>query len=304
MKQRLIRMSPHRLGLVVAALAVLAACASPPPAHEALEEARSRLSDAQRQPQVAALAPSELARASEAVQQATQAQASGEGAARVSHLAYLGLQQVVIAEETASSRAAEAVVAGASAERDRLRLATRTRETELARARQSTAEADSAAKTEALSRAEAATRNERELASRRERQVMDLETQLRDLDARFTDRGAIVTLGDLLFDTGEARLRPEGTRHLDRLATFLRRTPAGRAAIEGYTDNVGSALANQVLSTRRADAVMRALIELGVPADQLSTQGFGEENPVATNGTASGRQMNRRVEVVFARAAH
>jgi outer membrane protein OmpA-like peptidoglycan-associated protein len=84
-----------------------------------------------------------------------------------------------------------------------------------------------------------------------------------------------------------------------RLAAVFKGDPQRRAAIEGHTDSVGGADANQVLSQRRADAVMTALVNLGVPANRLSTRGFGEDSPTASNDSAAGRQMNRRVEIVF-----
>lgn len=289
------------LSLGATCLALLAACASTAEPNATLDQARSRLGAAQRQPQTAALANDELVRARSLLRRAEQARIDGEKPERVTHLAYLSLQQVAIAEDTATGSAAQAVLAGAAAERDRMRLTVRTQEASEARTQQSMAEADSAAKTAQLARAEADTRAERDRVARRDRTVTDLESQLRDMNARFTDRGAVVTLGDLQFDTGDAHLRPGGQRRIDQLAAFLRNAPQRHAAIEGYTDSVGSAQANQALSDRRAHAVMAALIELGVSAEQLSTQAFGEERPVASNGTAAGRQMNRRVEVVFAR---
>jgi len=109
----------------------------------------------------------------------------------------------------------------------------------------------------------------------------------------------VMTLSDVLFDTGKATLKPGATRDLDRLATALKDNPSTRVKIEGYTDSVGSDSYNQELSERRARAVADALQSRGVPADRYQIEGLGKEFPVATNDTPAGRQQNRRVEIVF-----
>jgi len=195
------------------------------------------------------------------------------------------------------------VVAGAAAERDRMRLVLRTREADTAQAQKLAAEQASAFKTVQLAQSEADTQAERDRVVRRDAKVSDLESRLRDMNARFTDRGVVITLGDLLFDTGESKLRPEGQQRMDQLAGFMKRYPERHASIEGYTDSVGTAASNQLLSDRRANSVMTALVQLGVSGSQLRTQAFGEQHPVSSNSTVAGRQMNRRVEVVFAREA-
>jgi outer membrane protein OmpA-like peptidoglycan-associated protein len=292
--------TPLRTALATAGFTLLAACTSMPIQNGMLDQARSRLQAAQAEPQTVAMAADELARARETLRRGDQALANGQDTAQVTHLGYMALQQVVIAEETAAGRNSQAVVAGAGAERDRMRLELRTREADMAQAQKLTAEQASAMKSAELAQSQANTQAERDRVTRRDAQVSDLESQLRDMNARQTDRGTVVTLGDVLFDTGAAKLRPAGQRSMAQLADFLRRNPDRHASIEGYTDSTGSTAANQALSDRRAQAVMSALMQQGVPSNQLTTQGFGEERPVAGNDTAGGRQMNRRVEVVFA----
>jgi outer membrane protein OmpA-like peptidoglycan-associated protein len=292
--------TPLSTALAAAGFALLTACTSMPTQNAMLDQARTRLQAAQAQPQTVAMASEELARAREALRRGDQALANGSDPAQVTHLGYMALQQVVIAEETAESRNAQAVVTGAGAERDRMRLELRTREAEMAQAQRNTAEQASAMKSAELAKSQADTQAERDRVARRDATVSDLESQLRDMNARQTDRGTVVTLGDVLFDTGAAKLRSASQRSMAQLADFMRRNPDRHALIEGYTDNTGSAATNQALSDRRAHAVMSALMQQGVPGNQLSTQGFGEERPVASNDTAGGRQMNRRVEVVFA----
>jgi outer membrane protein OmpA-like peptidoglycan-associated protein len=132
-----------------------------------------------------------------------------------------------------------------------------------------------------------------------ERHSQALEAQLRELNAKKTERGLVITIGDLLFDTDQTSIKSGGVRNIERLSGFLKEYPQRKASIEGYTDSTGSDSHNQTLSERRAEAVRSALLGLGVPAGQLTAQGYGETHPVAGNESSSGRQLNRRVEIVL-----
>jgi outer membrane protein OmpA-like peptidoglycan-associated protein len=125
-----------------------------------------------------------------------------------------------------------------------------------------------------------------------------LEARLREMEAKETERGMVVTLGDVLFDTDEAQLKSGGVRNVQRLAEFFKEYPQRTVMIEGFTDSTGSDGHNQVLSERRADSVRTALLDMGMGSDRISSRGYGRSYPVAGNDTAAGRQMNRRVEVV------
>jgi outer membrane protein OmpA-like peptidoglycan-associated protein len=138
----------------------------------------------------------------------------------------------------------------------------------------------------------------REAAAERER-AKRMEQQLSELQAKQTDRGMLLTLGDVLFDTGKATLKPGAYETVARLAEVLNEDPNRRVTIEGHTDNVGSEETNMALSRERAHAVQAALMQRGVSATQISIEGRGESIPVASNDTASGRQQNRRVEMIF-----
>jgi outer membrane protein OmpA-like peptidoglycan-associated protein len=129
-----------------------------------------------------------------------------------------------------------------------------------------------------------------------------LEAQLAELKAKQTNRGLVLTLGDVLFDTGHAELQPGADSTLDQLVQFMTQNPERTLKIEGYTDSVGSDSSNQVLSERRAIAVKNALIDRGLDASRISARGYGEASPVASNGTSGGRQQNRRVEIVISSA--
>ena len=118
------------------------------------------------------------------------------------------------------------------------------------------------------------------------------------LDTRETARGLIVNLSDVLFDTGSATLKPGAREKLSRISGILASHQGLRVEVEGHTDNVGADDYNQQLSERRGASVRTYLVQQGIASGAVGTTGFGEGTPVATNGTAAGRQQNRRVELV------
>jgi outer membrane protein OmpA-like peptidoglycan-associated protein len=126
----------------------------------------------------------------------------------------------------------------------------------------------------------------------------ELEAQNK-LAAQQTDRGMVLTLSGVLFDTGKATLKPGATPTLDRVSSYMMQFPKTRLMVEGHTDSQGSATTNQELSHLRAQAVADALVTRGIPRNRLDIIGRGPDMPVASNGTAEGRQQNRRVEMVF-----
>lgn len=126
-----------------------------------------------------------------------------------------------------------------------------------------------------------------------------LEQELSDLKAKKTDRGLVLTLGDVLFDTGKSTLKPGAYATIDRLASALKEDSSRKVQIEGHTDSTGSADFNQMLSEERAQSVQAALMQRGVSGSQISAVGKGEDFPVASNDNAAGRQQNRRVELIF-----
>lgn len=281
-------------------LAALAACSTVPERNISLDQARSSFNLASGNAQVSSLAPEELKRAADSMRVADQAWRDGAATAQVDHLAYMARQRISIAQDTAASRADQAITASASAERDRMRLSQRGKEVTQAQQQLAVAQQGNAQKSAELAAADAAAQRDQARVERRDARVRDLEMQLQSLNAKKTERGMVLTLGDVLFDSGKAALLPEGSRNLAKLADFFRRNPDNSASIEGYTDSVGGANANLDLSERRAQSVMTALVSLGVQADHLSTKAHGEQMPTASNDTAAGRQMNRRVEIVFA----
>jgi outer membrane protein OmpA-like peptidoglycan-associated protein len=282
-----------RLIPLLALTGVLAACGSVSPERNGdLDRARGNFNAALREERVMSLAPQELTQASDSLTQAQAAWNDGGPPATVSHLAYLASQRTAIAQELALQRAARAVVAGAAAERDQMRLAQRTAEADRAQNQLAIAKQSNAETSAALAQADAAAQSNQARANA-------LAIELQELNAKKTDRGWVVTLGDVLFDSGQSRLVPASAVAVARLSAAMQRDTTLKAVIEGYTDSVGSAAANVDLSERRATAVLHALLSAGVRPEQLSALGYGEANPAADNATAVGRQLNRRVEITF-----
>ena len=126
-----------------------------------------------------------------------------------------------------------------------------------------------------------------------------LEVRLNEiLETRDSARGLIVSMSDVLFDTGQYSLKPGAREKLAKVAGILIAYPGLNIAVGGYTDNVGGDDMNQKLSENRAGAVRDYLVQEGVVANSVSATGFGNSSPVASNDNSAGRQENRRVELV------
>jgi len=126
---------------------------------------------------------------------------------------------------------------------------------------------------------------------------------LQAMKAQPTERGQVITLGDVLFDTGKADLKAGSQRDFQGLANFLVQNPERQVRVEGFTDSVGGDAYNQSLSERRAQAVARGLQRLGVGIERIAVIGYGKQFPVADNQSAQSRQLNRRVEVIVSNDA-
>jgi outer membrane protein OmpA-like peptidoglycan-associated protein len=153
--------------------------------------------------------------------------------------------------------------------------------------------------------AERARQEARLAAEQADREKADLRAELQKqlnlvLETRETARGLIVNMSDVLFDTAQHTLKPGAQERLAKVAEILKAHPGLQIEIEGHTDSVGTDSYNQSLSERRAQSVRSFLVTQGVPSQTMSARGFGEAQPVASNDSASGRQQNRRVELVVA----
>lgn len=247
------------LPTVLALTVGLAACSSQP--NQNLEQARGQYSQLQADARSAKLAALETEDAGKLLERANQAYLNDADEEKVDQLAYLTQRRIELAEQTIALRTAEQEIEKASAKRAEARLESR-----------------------------------EEQLKRQQDEIRKLQ---QDLQAKQTERGTLVTFGDVLFDLDKADLKPAGMSGVRKLAEFLNDNPERKVVVEGYTDSTGSDSYNQQLSERRAESVYRALTRAGVDPQRIQTVGYGEEYPVASNGSTSGRAMNRRVEVTI-----
>jgi outer membrane protein OmpA-like peptidoglycan-associated protein len=292
--------------VLVGAVLLVSACASSPKSTTLLDQVRVDYVQAQGNPKVATYAALEMQSATEALAKANAAAKERDSLETVDKLAYLAKQQIALATEVASKKSAEAVSASATGIRDQVRLDQRTLQADQARMKADDAEraAQSArdAATVATQQKNLAQANESEaqrLAAEASARNVQLEAQLAELAAKKTERGLVITLGDVLFGTDLARLNADGMAMAQRLATVLEQNPARTVLVEGFADSTGKTQHNQDLSERRAMAVRNALVDMGVRSQRISQRGYGESYPVAANDSASNRQLNRRVEIIL-----
>ncbi len=271
--------------------AALSACATMPQPNPALESARAAVQTAEADPNVNRYAPLDLDRAKKDLAAAEDA-AMHHRDADIAQPAYLATQDARIAQAHGAAKADDARVAAGQAERDRIVLAARTREAENAKAAAANSQAIAAA---ALNQRDQANQD----AAQAQQEAAQAQAELEALKATPTPRGLVLTLGDVMFDTGKSELKSGGMRKIDQLAQFLTEHPQRRVEIDGFTDSVGSDAYNEELSQRRADAVKAALVSRNIDPGRISTEGFGKAYPVASNNDSGGRQLNRRVEVVI-----
>jgi outer membrane protein OmpA-like peptidoglycan-associated protein len=271
-----------KLLIMGAIAAALAACASAPQRSEQIEQARAEIQTLSQDPLAQQAAGRDLEAARKSLEQAETALQQKQPPGVVDHFAYLARRHAEAGEARVSEAHSRQQVAQAQSERDRILMDARTREA-----------ANSQAQAEAA----------RNQAAAAQQQLANAQQQLADLQAKKTDRGVVVTLGDVLFDTGQATLKPGANLALTRLATYLTNNPQTKILIEGHTDSRGSDQYNEALSERRARAVATELESRGISADQIQTLGRGKAYPVASNDTPEGRQQNRRVEIVFSDAS-
>ena len=266
-----------RKTLVAAAVAsvLLAACAAAPLKPDGAAEAREKLTQLQADPNLGSRAPLAIKEADAAVSIAEQPQADKDlGAYRV----YLADRKVATARALAETRYAEDQRAALSAKRESARLDARTNEADAAKVQAATARMD---------------------AANSQQEAAEMQRQIDALQAKVTDRGIVLTLGDVLFESGRADLKAGAAGNLSKLVAFLTKYPERVVTIEGYTDSIGGDDYNQALSQRRADSVRSYLVRAGVESGRLTAAGMGKNDPVAGNDSAIGRQQNRRVAVII-----
>jgi outer membrane protein OmpA-like peptidoglycan-associated protein len=251
-------------GTFAASLLALAACASTQP-NPALQQAEVQVGALNQSAAIGRYAPLEAERARQYLELAQQSARNGASETVVSHQAYLASQQAEIARQVAAAKSAQDEVAQADTMRAQALLASRTQQAEQAQS-----------------------------------EAQRLRQQLQDMHAQQTNRGMVLTLGNVLFEHDSAQLVPGAGNRLDQLATVLKQHLDYQVEIDGYTDSTGSDTYNLGLSQQRAETVRQALTARGIDPSRVTARGHGEASPVASNDTTMGRQMNRRVEVLIA----
>jgi outer membrane protein OmpA-like peptidoglycan-associated protein len=277
---------------VASALLGMAGCETAPKSNATLEQARTAVQEAEADPNVAKFAPTELDRARKLLINAEgSAKQHGANDATAAHYAYLATQMARIAGQRAHEQVAVTRIKAGENERQQILLSARENEANsaVAQARAAQAQAE-AARNEAL--------NAQTQLTQAQAESQRLAAQLENIQASQTSRGLVLTLQDVLFDTGRAQLKPGAERSLDQIAAFLNEHPERRVQVEGFTDSQGTDDYNLELSQKRADAVAMAIIQRGIDAQRVRALGYGEQYPKAGNVDSGSRQLNRRVEII------
>lgn len=251
-------------GSAMALSVMLTACAGTPAQNAKVDEARASYQAIVDDPYVARSGSSQLRDAEQSLSRAESLLEEGADTAKVEQAAYLANRYAEIASQKGEKARLQEEIASAESRREQLKL-------------------------------QAQTMKAQDAQSEAER----LRAEMAALQAKQTERGMVLTLGDVLFDLNKADLKPAGERTVQRLADFMDEYPERRVRVEGYTDSTGAADYNQGLSERRAESVRNALMLEGINSSRVEVTGFGEQYPVASNDTSSGRQQNRRVEIVI-----
>ncbi|MBV4535289.1 OmpA family protein [Pseudomonas urmiensis] len=249
--------------LTLLALVGLQGCASQR-SESALDEASAAFQKVKDDSNVLRSAPRDVIRAGESLARAERLSSYIGTGADVRHYAYLSQRYSEIAAEHAKLALNQERIAKLDLDRQRLQLALR----------------------------------EAKLASVQQ-QGKWVEAQIAALASEQTDRGLVMTLGDVLFDTGRADLKNSASRTVLKLVQFLQLNPRRVVRIEGYTDSTGTAQDNLKLSRDRAQSVADMLVDLGVDEKRIQVEGYGDQYPIEANASERGRAQNRRVEIVF-----
>ena len=316
--------------LILPLILALAACETAPKKDLGLERVRTQLEQLQQDEELAGYAPLALGEAERALRMAEQATTDLDR----EHLVYMAERRIQVARSMAQREQLEITLDELEQERSDMLLRASQYETEQARkeAEQallllaaSSEDADrqrqekeaalqqgaKTARAAELAREEAeqarrlaqSSASEAELARREAELAMaqmdTLKRQLENLQLRQTESGVVITLGDVLFETGQTELLDSARTSLVEVVDLLQTEPDKAIRIEGHTDSTGSAEANLALSQQRADSVRIALVELGVAAERMKSIGMGEDYPVASNEDEEGRAQNRRVDVIL-----
>lgn len=277
-----------QLTILTAALALGAGCMHAPAMPEELTQARE-LYENQRTGTTGQVAPAALAEARKSIEIATASWEKNPTSADTKDFSYVALRKTQLA--AAKANIDLALIQKEQIQRDRLALS----QLELQRTKDQLAKSN-----EALSNAGIQLESEKMARSEAERKANDAANELSKISQVKRDsRGVVLTLsGSVTFASGKSDILEGAQGKLDEVAQALIKSKPKGVVVEGHTDTQGPAEFNKVLSQQRADAVRNYLVGQGVPADIIKAEGKGETTSIASNDTAEGRAMNRRVEIV------
>lgn len=277
------RTIPVLLPLIV--IFMISACGGPPANNPLLQSARSEFETAEKDSSIVVFAPVALKEAEEELLKSISLWEAKADKVLVEHHAYIARQKTEIARETANLNLAQIEIERAEPERQKVLIGIRSADADRAEARANAALEEA--------------RSEREQAELARQRAEELSRRVNELEAERTERGLVLTLGDVLFDFDKAGLKSGAMRTVQNLTDFMNEYPDRKIMIEGFTDSVGSDQYNEQLSRRRAASVRDALLERGISGSRINIIGYGKKFPVASNQSESGKQQNRRVEVII-----
>ena len=274
-------------------------------AKDQVERAKQAFAQAKANPNVEAYAPMQLQEAGIAVQAAEKAEKE-EQTDDMLQLGYIAERKIQYAVTVADGKVAERDIDKLNVEKAQMIARKQTLQAGIAKGEAEKAQAAAAveatraakAKQEA-EQARLAAQAETAKAAKAKAEADQLMKELADLKAQQTERGIVLTIGDVLFATGKADLSPDAYKSVARLAEFLKKYPNRNVLIEGHTDSVGKDDYNLALSQKRADSVKAQLVGDGIEAGRITTVGYGKKYPVASNDTKAGKAQNRRVDVII-----
>lgn len=259
--------------LITTPAILLAGCATTPEENSRISTLQQEIDNLNSTPDGRQYAPIAVQEAQESLDKLKNLSEDGVSDEKYEHQLYLTERQIEIARANVSQKQAEATVGSAELRRKDILLQAERQESARARS----------------------------LAASMAGRAQELEQQVSDLQTEDTERGLVLTLGSVLFETNKATLHTGSRRTVEKVAEFLNQYPERKILIEGFTDSRGSDDYNQQLSEDRAQAVRELLVTSGVDAQRVQVEGYGEEYPVASNDNSAGRQQNRRVEIVISK---
>ncbi len=278
---------------------ILLGCASEPETFPEIQEARLSVQAVSIDPLVQQHASKHILNAKQALDQAEQSVEKDEDIESARHYAYLASQHAKVAKEQTTEAILRQKIKDSEAKRNEILLSLRTNEARTAKQQAQLNATEALIATQNANKREAENKQLQQRLDSANEEVKKIGNELAGLKSKQTERGLVLTLNQVLFETDKADLKPGAEKTLNRVAKFLEQNSNRRLLIEGHTDATGSAEYNRTLSSQRAQAVATFLTNSGISESRIRSKGLGEEFPVATNKTVSGRQENRRVEIII-----